>query len=537
MDKAKEIKINNQEVIVNATEIKNRFDKSISSKERKFICLCCGEYLSYVISDKKKPYFRHSNENETTKKCEMRIAYDSQQTIYQRIGLSLYLKKAGTEVFQLYIGFRKIDSSIFDLQVESKGKIIIKSVNKSIMRSCEYILNNYNFSCEYTTLKRVDFISKKYQITYTNSVLEKNLIKVWGEEIEGFLGNEGIFTFNENGGKKIKINEEIETNTEYYYIGLNELIFKRYDNIQVTYRGDLEVNNSDYYFFKYKVYKISFTPINEAEFIKVRILCRDRFRVSLYYNKTEFIDLWPPSIICTEGIKFITLKNQAIGIVETDKQEELYCNDKQNFYQIRLKKLLQNKYMVSIPIRNHEILFTLQEQYNSIFFINAGYLSKIKEYKNQIIIKNDNYQEIQKGIKNMLPLKQSINITSKSRCKILRKNGNELEIKKVTQDNDLKLENIKYGDTITSLYSGKEEVLLQYIKEQKYSYELMYSKLYLKIKNDKSERVDFPIYIKNKLLKSKEYSPMYRAVKIYMFENKIPIKTLKLVEKYFNNKR
>lgn len=54
MDKAKELKLKNQEVIVDAKEIKNRYYKSVSSKEKRFICLCCGEYLSYVISDKKK---------------------------------------------------------------------------------------------------------------------------------------------------------------------------------------------------------------------------------------------------------------------------------------------------------------------------------------------------------------------------------------------------------------------------------------------------------------------------------------------------
>lgn len=128
----------------------------------------------------------------------MRISYDSEQTVYQKAGLSLYLKESGNEFFELYIAFRKIDNKIFNSLLESKEKIIIKYRNKS----CEYILNNYNFSHEYTTLKKIDFIAEKYQILYPNFDLKKFLIEVWGEEIEGFLGNESLFTFDDKEARK-----------------------------------------------------------------------------------------------------------------------------------------------------------------------------------------------------------------------------------------------------------------------------------------------------------------------------------------------
>lgn len=533
MDKAKELKLKNQEVIVDAKEIKNRYYKSVSSKEKRFICLCCGEYLSYVISDKKKPYFRHINENETTKKCQMRISYDSEQTVYQKAGLSLYLKESGNEFFELYIAFRKIDNKIFNSLLESKEKIIIKYRNKS----CEYILNNYNFSHEYTTLKKIDFIAEKYQILYPNFDLKKFLIEVWGEEIEGFLGNESLFTFDDKGGKKVKINEEIKINTEYYYLGSNERIFKNYNNIKVVYKGILEVNNSEYYLSQYKIYKISFIPVNDDEFMKMRVLCRERFRVSLHYNKPNFIGLWPPTVIKNESYKVINFKNEAIGIIKSDKLEKLYCNDKHTVYEIRLKELLDDKYIIRIPIRNYEIPFILQEQYNSIFFVNGGYLDKIKQYENKIVIEDNNGMKIENGIKNKLPLKQCISITSKSKCKIIHKSQNGLVIKKINNYSKIKLENVKFGDAIISFYSGKEEILLQYLKQHKDSNKLLINQLHNKNKNDKSELVDFPIYIKNKLLKSNEYFEIYKIIKIYIFKGKIPIQILKLIEKHFNSKR
>lgn len=103
--------------------------------------------------------------------------------------------------------------------------------------------------------------------------------------------------------------------------------------------------------------------------MKMRVLCRERFRVSLHYNKPNFIGLWPPTVIKNESYKVINFKNEAIGIIKSDKLEKLYCNDKHTVYEIRLKELLDDKYIIRIPIRNYEIPFILQEQYNSIFLL------------------------------------------------------------------------------------------------------------------------------------------------------------------------
>ena len=145
--------------------------------------------------------------------------------------------------------------------------------------------------------------------------------------------------------------------------------------------------------------------------------------------------------------------------------------------------------------------------------------------------------KIENGIKNKLPLKQCISITSKSKCKIIHKSQNGLVIKKINNYSKIKLENVKFGDAIISFYSGKEEILLQYLKQHKDSNKLLINQLHNKNKNDKSELVDFPIYIKNKLLKSNEYFEIYKIIKIYIFKGKIPIQILKLIEKHFNSKR
>jgi len=73
--------------------------------KKKIICTICGEYVTFARGEIKEPYFRHSMQNEETRYCELRSQIEQNSTIYEKVGLPLYLKKTSNSGFELYLGF------------------------------------------------------------------------------------------------------------------------------------------------------------------------------------------------------------------------------------------------------------------------------------------------------------------------------------------------------------------------------------------------------------------------------------------------
>ena len=93
MNKAKENYIVGRQRIVKADELEKKYLGTVPSDSKRFICLNCGEYVTYVRSYKVKSYFRHSNRNDATIDCELRCASDANHSIYEKNGPQIYIKK------------------------------------------------------------------------------------------------------------------------------------------------------------------------------------------------------------------------------------------------------------------------------------------------------------------------------------------------------------------------------------------------------------------------------------------------------------
>ena len=98
-----------------AQEVKGIYQQTISAIDKKFICPECGEYVAFVSGNKKKPYFRHCNSNEYTKNCDFRTQTQTYSSIYEKLGLPMYIKKVGENYYELFIGFYKIEEYILKL--------------------------------------------------------------------------------------------------------------------------------------------------------------------------------------------------------------------------------------------------------------------------------------------------------------------------------------------------------------------------------------------------------------------------------------
>ena len=144
MDKAKQNYKIGQVRIVSAEQIKMEYGRSISYEEKRFFCSNCGEYVSYVHRNKGKTFFRHIKKNEETMECELRINTQKELSIYQKVGLPIYLKKDLNGNFNLAIGFYPIDENIIEISQREQFSITISGIKDAYNFKRMYYIDNKN---------------------------------------------------------------------------------------------------------------------------------------------------------------------------------------------------------------------------------------------------------------------------------------------------------------------------------------------------------------------------------------------------------
>lgn len=82
------------------------------SKNR-FICPECGEAV-HLTGSKYSNFFSHYKKTDISAECERRVDAVPTSSLYQRMGLPLYLRCENRERFGLYIGFKKISEQLLE---------------------------------------------------------------------------------------------------------------------------------------------------------------------------------------------------------------------------------------------------------------------------------------------------------------------------------------------------------------------------------------------------------------------------------------
>lgn len=531
MDKAKEIYSVGKQRLVDADNIERIYCGSVPSNAKRFFCPSCGEYVTFVHIKKKghKSYFRHCNINETTKMCDLRSKNTEQLSIYERVGLPLYLKEYSRGVFELYLAFYSIDKQKLNIGNKLRETIEIGAKSKKNI----YYLNENNFSSDETVLKKLNFINDRYIIKYSSINMKKNFEKRWGNEVEGILSNGSLFSYGENGGKKVRINDDITTQTNYYYVGKGNVSFKNYRDIEQELLGEVLLNDENE---TYKVYRIKFIPKDEDSFNQLSYFCRKILKVSLIFNPPELIRLWPPDVIQGTDSKFVNKDKNSMCILKTDEDNPClylhYNNDVDKVKGIEIEKF---KYLVKIPINMNRVSITIDRQYNSIVFIQNGYINEIKKNEDNIKIVDAYGNEIKKGLNSELPKKKTVIIKSENRCGIIHeKDKNSFLRYKIVSKESFSVQNIEFGDRVLRVNGNNEEVLLDYQKCNKKRIEKFNdNELYFLLKRQGGPIVTIPTWTSKVLIKIKVYPKTYNLVKRYMLSNSIRVNAINLLWKIY----
>lgn len=532
MDKAKEIYGNGKETVVNADNIDGR---TISYKEKRFICEYCGEYVTFVAAGKvRKKHFRHSSVSESSNLCELKSSLNENYSIYERKGLALYIKnKNNDDNYEIFIGFSNVDAQKYDALINENLAVTIRG-NKSSSNYCLYRFNENNFNKNQLSLKKIDFFSDKYIIEYSTEKMNNILRKFWGEEIEGIRENGALFYYNESGGKKIRINEDISNNEEYLYLGKNDYIFSKYNEINSKLIGSIAFKGNIFL----KIYKISVRVKFDERFKLLYEFFREIFKVRLIYKKSNMVPMWPPVVRYDQEIKYIgNRKEDSIWILEdNENKNSIYLHYNSDIEKIDGESVSYKKSVLKIPIERYQIPITLGEKYNPIFAINNGYVENIKEYENKFEIYDEKNSIIVDTEINIVNLKTLLKVKSESKTEVIHfKNNNRHILKNIKSNKEIIIDNIEFGDKILIKRGINFVKILEYVKLREEKNNIVnLDRIYLNLINLKDYHVITPLWVKVKLPIFKENKKLYKLIRSYVLSNRIPYKGIDMLQSVFN---
>lgn len=528
MEKAFEIDIYGNEKIISVDEAKKKIDTTISVKDRRFFCPQCGEYLSFVRREKYKSFFRHTKLDENAKRCELRSKGINFNYLYNNQELNLFIKKY-EDTYKLAIGFRKIKSK--DMLFLKNNNGFINILDNKKRQLARYKIDEYNFSDIETTYKEINWIENKYYFEYSTPIIRNIMKRYWGGELEGNISNL-IFTYGDLGGRRIRKNEELIMNKNYFLVAKSLFLGKYIDNIEYEELGYLNLNE------RYKIYKIKVYSKSNEEFIDLKNFFRERYNVRLVKNEEKIITIWPPVIRNdNEDLYYLDTKDLFLIFESYIENSFLTSHDELEKKDSFGDKILEENYLHIFKDIDEKIAISCNGNNYLINKFYSRYENENQENTYIVEFKDTNDKVLECGEYDELPKEGIIKIKTNFRCNIiLRKKENQVKIYKIENENCKIIDKIEFGDEIyidspmCSSYNIKFTKKEKRFKE-KINEEILYNQL-IKLGGPS---VPTPIEIRKLLLKVPTNSKCYNLIRKYMFEKKIPSLTLKYLKKYYLN--
>lgn len=524
MERAKEHLGNGKTKIITAEEASIKYKQTISSKDAKFFCLCCGEQVAFVhrSNENYKHFFRHSKQFKNDNYCEKRINIIESKSVYEKLGLPLYLKKTSKLLYELKLGLHKAPEMLIDLFNNREEFITIKSFEggKKLVR---FDVNNSRVSANETTLLDINFISEKYKINYSSKELKEKLEMYWGEEVGGLTNYGAIFTLN--NGRKLRINDEISFEQEYLMLTPKNV--KNFSGVSIIEQiGALSINDS------YKVYRFIVNK-NKYYFNHLYDFFRVNFKLTLIYSPIKKMPLWPPTLFNDETYYVLNEKNILFNVESGDEKIDIFAYNGEDTESLPIELIDVKNSFVEFQNPNDKQLITLNEDYIPNHFYIDNYTGEIPEINQEFSLLDINDAPMMFGNHNNLPNNKTIQFKSQNRCKLIIENNYQIRaLFKVKNSDGILIENLKYGDKIY-LIKGIEKILLMKFVSINYESKIKnnYEKIYFHIKKMETEFVPLPVWVKRYLKYVPKTSKLFYLMKKYVHINKIPIHALNILKK------
>lgn len=328
----------------------------IPQKETRFFCPECNEPVFWRSKGGKNPnQFCHYAKTAGSPECDKRVDGRSDLTLYERVGLPLYLENVGGR-YQLSIGFPAVGEKALSRAASSNTRVTIYGGHRE--RSLP--VNQINFLEDSTTLVPISFVpfaGENYKIKINSSSDTWDMSRRWSDYADGFETGGAIFSYGETGGKKIRRGDSVSPGRKYYVV--SKCFEPQYPEITTSIVGKIILNDSDYWVYSFV---INVTVDDEIRYAAISSYIKRHFGIGLLATQPEIVPLWPP----------VTIQDDC---VPTSLGDRIYCsirsgNDTPNvFYyagtsasSMMISKV-HNIFLVEIPLAQSTATVSVDRKY------------------------------------------------------------------------------------------------------------------------------------------------------------------------------
>ncbi|MGH2087539.1 hypothetical protein ACRCJZ_08260 [Aerococcus urinaeequi] len=496
------------------------FNKRRKYARGTFICPECGEDVVLRMSEKQKSYFAHYMHNKSYKDCDLRVDGNSNLTIYERLGIPLYLTASKMHGYELNIGLKSISHDQLTISERENAyfEVFFGKDSKRIN------VNRFNFEPRELNLFKINQYpvnEKPFVIQYRN--LPSSIDK-WANFIDPVLEAGILFSINSNIGKSIRHGDTIYLDEEYLWLSPRKLWKNNILEENTEFIDEIVLNNESHY-----IYKVVFIK-NEKDYSKFFQLAHvlyEKLKVVLLESKNKIHFIWPPSIKTEEGY-IVSAKGRVHNVVHgVDEKPTIYTYRDNGYREPEKLKLIHYKNFnyLNYNLSENETQLNMDRKITSTG-INISF--KYQEYIGRDIQVIDNkkgvelsqeYQTNDLGIELITNVKlNSLLIDSHKNMKAERYNDTLVNLREINLGDTLYLFNNDNIVTKISI-SNKERFINLSINEIKYLSQMPQKKVTLTKKNREK--------IYNLISKDHNFKYIFRTI---LKTNKIPYRIHQLLK-------
>ena len=478
----------------------------------RFICPECGEEV-FLSRSKYKNFFKHRKRTDQTPECERRVDAVPSESIYERIGLPLYIKEVSSRNFKLYMGFQPL--SVTEIEQAEKNKAEIRVNNR-----LTYRVTRERFSDAHSFWMPIDFapFSEWYTISYKGDYgCQAVFEKTWGSIAEAFMLCGALFRTASGGGRKLHKGDSVATDTDYFWVIPDVRMISGRKGIACENRGKLVLENR-----KYDVARVSFqSDVSDREYTTLSLFLLKELKLHLLEKASSIIPIWPP--IVKQQDRYLVDKKQSVlfGSVESGNMFPYiygyYKNDPvPDFMTTDAESIIR------LPIRQSHQYFTVDRRNVSTGLIlekgdlNIGEaLQNIRVEVNGVLIDLPSRFTVEEvGVTIKASRNVDVIIKRKKRIDFYPKCKEQV------------IQELRPGEGVLLLYGS--EILLLGKKEKRVEELLAIDLEELMSKYAKTYMVSLPIGIRQKLLAHNESSPLIRKI---IADNRLPLAVVRYLER------
>lgn len=498
----------------------NEYERRSDYAQSRFICPECGEAV-FLTGSKYSNHFSHFKKMHSSSECDRRIDGVPTDSVYQRLGLPIYLRKSNKTNFELFMGFKALPNSIMNKVEREQIYVKISGENK-------YLINRERFSTEQTSLIPIDYVpmsDQKYHISYEPEM--DLILKYWSNYADGFSFQGALFIVTEQGGKKIRHGDSISCDVEYFWVRSQPQLPCLNPGINMKKIGDMRTKSGNYFVFT-GTFR---SDISDDEFYSLTSYLRENLKVHLLEKQPEFIPIWPPVIRREDGyLVDSTLKNIYGYVASGNDVPKIYC-----YQGIKAvpTELFTDDYVAKVPILDDSVLVNIDRKYvSSGTYLTHGNIKMEGHRCDVLVITNHDSMILDETIVERTENTLLIESKQKLEFVVVRNSG---QIEKAEGIGQFSFELLGKGDSIYILHNRNllSIVTISVKASEENTESILEDKtLYLLLKKyKKSKKVQIPNRTRVRLIKvRKNAKQSYKEIETILLEDKIPVPMIKLLE-------